>query len=345
MFSYLNRRLDRLGINYDIVLSNCKKRHTNELILLSVVLIASIVTFIFYKSPWLIVCSILLIVRLVFVVYTLSQLIKIEPFTDKANEIVVNELNNVYVMKNLLKNEDKNFSIEELTNIKVTDIEDFEMKSIRKFIFDTKFRKEYIFTLVVAYIIGVVISNNYHMVADSFINQVILILISIVGVLCVISVLVGLGVPINKIVYRGFLDKLTAYYETGIISGEQYKASILYFSDCTLEGVFTEEEYEYLISNDLVYNYDIVVKYIKSCNIKRILGLVSLGIILAFGLYFIKPIYALFGIIPVLLSALFIRVNDKAQNLERYEHKLLKHPEKLTALIMQELPQEFLADL
>lgn len=345
MFSYLNKRLERIGINYDIVLSNCKKRHTNSLVLITIILIVTIIKFALDNDPWFVVCILLLSIGLILECISLFRLRNIEPFTDKATKIVIDELNNVGVMKKLLKGENNNFKVEELTAIKVTDIQDFEMKSIRKFIIDYKFTKEVIFCIALSCTVGIIVSKYYHIISNNSLNQIIISLVGLVGVVCLILLLIGLGLPVNKIVYRGLLNKLTSYYETGVISGEQYKASILYFSDCTLEGVFTDEEYEYLVSNELIYNYDIVVKYIKSCNIERILGLISLGIMLAFGLYFVKPLYALFGLIPVLLCVMFIRVNDKTRNLEKYERKLLNQPEKLTALITKELPKEFLVDL
>uniref|UniRef100_UPI00374EB99C hypothetical protein n=1 Tax=Paraclostridium bifermentans TaxID=1490 RepID=UPI00374EB99C len=154
-----------------------------------------------------------------------------------------------------------------------------------------------------------------------------------------------LGINTDKLYYKGISDKLFRYYSKGIISGEQYKYCLLYFSDLLNEGLFGYDEYDYFTENNLVSGYDVVVRYIQYTNKIKFKGLISLAILISIVLYFINPLYSLGGLAPLLLSLVYLKVNDKENNLVKYEGKVMNNSPKLTAILMQELPKSFVENL
>lgn len=344
MFSYLNKRLEKTAVNYDIIFHNYFKRLRNGLLLSTLLQVISIAGYFYTKEKYTLIIAIILIPYSLRNLYALIKALRLVPCEDKASLIVVQEILSIKVMKRLLRKESGTLTMDDLQDVNVNDIEGFEAVSIRNYLIKYKVVPQIILLIALATLLTVFVPLNLY-VYNVIITNVVKFVLSVLALISLHNIINALGISTDKLYYKGISNRLFRYYSKGIISGEQYKYCILYYSDLLNEGLFGYDEYDYFTENELVSGYDVVVSYIQYTNKLKFKGLISLAVLISIGLYFVDPLYSLVGLAPLLLSLIFLKVNDKENNLIKYEDKVMNNSPKLTSILMQELPKSFVENL
>ena len=343
IFSFLNTRLGRLEINYYGVREEIIKNKVKKAILITILLFGIGIATTYSKNFIGVYLS--LVLSMPCWVHVIS-VIKYEPMQPKCNALVAEYLNRPNFMAKILRKEKTVFDLSTIADIDISNVSQEDFKAVEKFIFNYKVKRQLPFLIITSIVIGMIISSVFIIFNNTWLNLLNGVIATALTLVCLYYILAMFSNVAYKVIFKNFSKKVDKYYSLGAISELQYKVMHLYYSSYLLSSMFSVDDYDYFLEENLIDRYNIVTDYIGDCNFKRMRGVFSMGLLgVLFITYSTQPIMVMIPLLIACILALIVRIKPSSLNIDKYEEKLINDKPMLTAKIMKHMPYDFLENL
>ncbi len=342
-FSMLNTRLGKLEINYFGVREAIIRKKKKQAVVITVLLI--LVGLLLTLKHKFIGGLVGLVLSLPLWIHTF-EVSRYEPMQFKCNKLITDYLNKPLFMVKLLEAQGSVYNISSIADIDISNATKEDFNILEKHILRYKLERTLPILVILSVVLGIGLSSifrPFNLLVFDIINNILMVSLLLICTYYIISAFTDV---VYEIIFKNFKRQIDKCYHLGALSELHYKLISLYYSEYMMEGLFSLEDYEYFLDNEIIERNSLIIDYINDCNFKRTRGVLAFGLIGVLILaYSPNPILVIIPVVLACVLALVFRVKVNGSNIDKYEEKLTEKEATLTAKIMKYIPNDFLNNL